>query len=442
MNINDNILEAKLFLPDGREFKGRLIFAEQQHNVEFSENPNGRMSPKPIPVVFCEADNKKYTLVHCILSRSNFKKSSYIINELYQGEYLKTGLEENYIGLAATFSYLTDWLKADVFELATLDTKDFYFSTKVRPNKEYKIRYGENKILIFEGGSEVKMERNEIIISKKSSLTITSENPVCRQELFQNYFSFLNLYSLFLRKLPQTYSLSFKRESSDLKLLLHSIENKKDSAFVVLLGFDKLTIFEQIIAKYFKFSLEFDQIIPLWEAGMKERLDPEIVFLHLTQSIELFHKCFFEKDSSIEEIANEIVSDFNFRYKKPSKNWIQIMRYYHLYKVTVKIGLKVPFSKEKTDFILHLLDSRNFYTHHDEKQFVWTHFELYAINNILRVWMRGLLLNQLELPISNIQNCINGDFYTSIDIDIFNNLYSMRYVHPNKPNNPASYASL
>ena len=429
--LGDNTLDAIITLPNGKTFQGKLIFTEQHNIVEFKENPNGTLSSKSIPITYCEADNRKFTLVHCVMSSSNRKRSSYIINELYEGEWIERGNDEDYINITASVSHLTNWLKADVIELEHLDTKDYYFSTKVRHNKEYKIRFGENKYLTFEGGSAVKMERNEIIISKNSSLTITSENSISRQELFRNYWSFLNLFTLFLRVLPSTSQLSFKRKSSDLELLLISKKDKKESPFDVLLDFDKLTTFEQYISNYFKYRLEFDQIIPLWEISMKKDLDPEIIFLHLSQSIELFHKYFFQGDQVLRsEIANKIVTDFSDRYDKPSNKWTQIMRYYHLYEKTEEIGLKVPYSNEKKDFILHLLDSRNYYTHHSEKEFVWTHFELYSINNILRVWMRGLLLNQLELPINTIQKCINGDFYNSIDIDIFKNPYSMRYKEP------------
>lgn len=442
MNINDNVLDAELFLPDGRKFHGRLIFDVQYHIVEFNENPNGRMSTQTLPVVFCKAENKNYTLVHCICSKVNLKKSSYVINELYEGDFINPGLEKDYLSLTVTILSLTNWLKMDIFSLKNSDPQDYYFSLKAHPNKKHKITYEKNKHLMFEGGSEVKMDRNEISILKKSSLSVVSESPISRQELFQNYFSFLNLYSLFLRKLPETSSLSFKKESSELKLLLYPIEDKNERLSDILISFDKLTAFQEIVSRYFENRLKFDQIIPLWEASMKERLDPEIVFLHLTQSIELFHKCFFEKSSFLKEIGSEIVKEFNLRYKNLPDKWLQIMRYYHLYKITEEIGLKVPFSKEKADFILHLLDSRNFYTHHDEKEFIWSHFELYSINNILRVWMRGLLLNQLQLSISDIQRCINADFYNSMDIDVFKNPFSMRYWDSNNPINSAIFASL
>ena len=442
MNINDNVLDAELILQDGRKFYGRLIFDSDYFIVEFNENPNGKMSAKSLPVVYCKADNKRYTLVHCICLKITQKKASYVINEIYEGDYIKTGLENDYLGLTVTILYLTEWLRMDIFNFEDTDSKDYYFSLKVQPNKETAIICEKQKKLIFKQGSQVKMHANEISVLKNSSLSLVSEIPLSRQELFQDYFSFLNLYCLFLRKLPQTLSLSFEKESSVLTLLLQPVEDKSERISDILISFDKIKTFEQIVSKYFEDRLKLDQIIPLWEASMKEKLDPEIVFLHLTQSIELLHKSFFETSIFFNEVADEIPREFSSRYKKRPDRWFQIMRYYHLYKLTEQIGLKVPFPKEKTDFILHLLDSRNFYTHHDEKEFVWSHFELYSVNNVLRVWMRGLLLNQIHLSIKDVQQCITADFYNSIDIDVFKNPYSMRYCESNNLNNSAIHASL
>lgn len=428
MNISDKVLDAQLFFPDGRKLIGRLIFTEQHYIVEFNENPNGRMSTKSIRVVFCEcnSENKKYTLVHCILLNTNLDKCSYLVNEIYDGEWIKSGNEEEFIGLTASLTYLTSWLHFDLFDLTHLDNKEYYFSVKVRPNKTQKIHYCEYRQIVFDGGSGVQMEKNNITIIKKSTFEIVSKSPISRQELFQDYSSFLNLFTLFLRKLPNTFHLKYIRNDSELKLLLKNEEDISESPFDVLIRLDELEGFDKIIVNYFKSKLKFDSIIELWGVCMK-KIDPEISFLHLTQSMELIHKCFFQNENSFQKLSEQTFIEFRDRCKEPPNRWIQIMRYLHLFNIIEELGIKVPFNNKKKDFILNLLDSRNFYTHHDQKEFVWSHFELYAINNILRVWMRGLLLNQLEVSIKNIQKCINSDFYSSIDIDIFRNPYSMRY---------------
>jgi hypothetical protein len=101
MSTQESAFDAKLFLPDNKEFSGKLIFTDVHHIVEFKENPYGHMSAKPIPVVFCEAENKKFTLVHCILLMTTGKKSSYVINELYEGDWFRTGLESDYEAIVA-----------------------------------------------------------------------------------------------------------------------------------------------------------------------------------------------------------------------------------------------------------------------------------------------------------------------------------------------------
>lgn len=426
MNVSENILDVEFFLPgEAENQKGKLHLYEEDIILEFHENPFSTFDTRTIPVVYI-TDLKaqiKYTAVHCIWLRMSSEKTFYTPNELYKGEFIGDYSQINYSKLTAIITNLTSFLNPQIIQFSP--NPEFLFSIRVLEGNNVMFEINNEYKILLRAYANVQSEKHELIVKTKSLLQIVPKTSKSRQELFSMFDSFLNFFTLFLSKLPNTQELEFESQDSNVELLgLSMIRNQTSQD--VLLKFQEVENIESLLQNYFHARNELDIIINLWEICMK-KLDSEIIFIHLTQSLETFHRSFFQKDDKErQKIKVEVETIFSCSQSK--YEWTQLMRYYHLHKFTIEANKHIIFPGDIIKFLTSLRDSRNYYTHHnDKKQTVWSHFQLYAINRILRVWMRYLLLSFIGLKSDKNKYLANRESFHAVDIDIFRNPYSMRY---------------
>jgi len=421
----DEYLNAEFVLPEvDKAFKGTLHLSEKDNYFILNENPFGRHTWQSIQMAYAKTQSRVYSCVQCLLFKTkNHQQYYYTITELYDGE-IENAESLSLNGLTARIFFLTSWLNPRLIEQKFINNDEYYITLNVKQRKEFKYKLDEYFELVLEAFTSINFQKNQIQLTDKSIFKINSLTNSSRSKLFSLFYSFLIFFTLFLRKIPRTTSLEFINETKEFALqgLPSEIE---ESPVDILLSFEDIENFEEIIQNYFKDRDQYNLIIQLYQAGL-EKLDPEIIFLHLTQGLELFHRSFCQNDPGVlNEIAEKLKEESiaNTIYKE----WKQIMIYYDLFTKSEESHFDILFPLPKKDFVKYLRNSRNFYTHYTNKESVWSHFELYGINNVLRVWLAVLILQRLKVSNSKINIYIKKQSHFLREDDIFKNIYSMRY---------------
>ncbi|MEJ8844556.1 HEPN domain-containing protein [Lacibacter sp. H375] len=421
----NNTLHVKVIIPDleGKEMLGVLIISSKQKVIEFSEHPYGRMSFDTIPIMFCYSPKQNFTLIQSIFSKSNGNKVSYIINELYDNIVDDLFDSKAYTSLNAEVTNMSNWIPPKLIDISHEKGGEKLISVSI--GNEVSIEYflSEEYFLKFLLRPHFSLKSGEVRFFEDVSMTVYAANPTSRNRLFAAYYSLLNFYTLFLTVVPNTKKLVFERGVQFVNLILSEVDFE-ESRFHVLLQYNEVENFSVVVQKYFSQREKFDQVVSLWETGLKSN-NPEIIFLYLTQSIEVLHKYFYEDDVELRDrIKSEVDVEFGLQNNK-RKEWTNMMRYFHFFSILESEGLKIDLPLEKKEFLSYLLDSRNYYTHYDEKSFVWTIFQLYEINKVVRIFMRALILVSLGIDTKKIQIVIKREFYHSLEMDISKNQFSM-----------------
>lgn len=403
---------------------GQLITKDEHHFIKFNLNPFAPKIKTTLQIVYCESATKLYSLVHCIFYHHSAGSTIYLINELYEGPWLKDGISKIYKCLSVNLSHLTSWIRPNLIDQTQITKGDFWHLTKVRHGNSFSVKIDNLIELYFHTAANINTQKNKVLITEFATLEITSKDLVSRQKLFKTLTSFSNLFTLFLNKIPIINDLKFVSNDGECKLILLT-KKAEEKHGDVLIHLEEFVDLEKVIAVYFKKELEFNNIISLWKASFRD-IDTQIKFLYLTQSLEYLHKHIFDNKKEMEEkVKGEVSSLYGKKIKM--KNWVQIMRYYHLYEFIKDNKLNIPFNKEQKEFLSYLRDSRNYYTHQTNEKLVWNTNELYEVNNILRIWIRCILLKKMAFKNDHIQSIINRENRHGIDLDIFKNPFSMRY---------------
>lgn len=419
-------IDAEFYFPElNKTARGTFHLNGQDSFFILAENPFGANSWRSIGVAYVSTNHKSYSCVECLLSHTNLFHYRYEISELYLGGNIGEADLNDFSGLSAELHFLTKWLKPSLIDSLSIPADENYFQkVGILQRKHFQFTLDQNAYLILEGYPVVSGKHGEVIFHEKSRLQILCKTKTSRKELFSYYYSYMIFFTLFLKKGPRTTYLEYFNNDAEYKLIgLH--QSIDESNFDILCEFNDLDNFQSVLSNYYANRFTFNQIIQLWEAGLK-LFDQEIIFLHLTQSIELLHRSFYQNnDRGKVEIAEEFESLFGKTER--STKWTQKMSYFHLCKIAQELNFALPFPEGIKSFVEHLTDSRNHYTHHSTKKFVWKHDELYDINRILRAWLRGLILINLKVPTLLVNKVIKKDLTRTRYIDIFKNKYSMRF---------------
>lgn len=421
--MNSDFQNAEFVFPElNLSINGLLYITESRNYFVLPENPLGKYVWGTIAIAYVTTNQNYYTCIECFLYKSDNNNYFFTITELYENDHIEDSTIPDCSGLTAEIQFLTNWLLPRMLQFEHVEDEDLFAIVNINKSKTWNFDIQPGLTIEFEAYTTIKLNRQQIKVTEQSILRINPNRVLARNEMFSFFYSFLIFFTLFLRKAPLTTKLSFSKGSNEIKLLGLSKEIEENT-FDILLQLGEINDFDVLLLNYFKSRDEYNEIIQLWDSRLKE-MRPEIKFLHFTQSLELFHRTFYQNDTRSRNRINTIIQT---TFNRSSSSWTQIMRYYHLLEITVRLGILIPFTLQTDVFADRLTKSRNFYTHYSNQTDVWGHFELYSINNLLKMWLRSLILNQLGLQIDVINKAIKREHYQQLNNDILKNKYSMRF---------------
>lgn len=416
-------IDAEFYFPEQNlSLGGQLYIKETGNYFVLSDNPLGGLNLGAISISHVTTDQYLYTCVESILTKSEGNKYFFRINELYRNAHIADSTIASCLNITSEIHFLSSWLLPRMFDLTYLEEEKLYLRIDVHRSKIWDFDILPGISIKLEAYTLINTRRDEIKLREQSTLKIISDRDLPRNELFATFYTFLIFFTLFIRKSPRTTKLAFSILSVEVELLGLSKE-VEESPFDILIHLKDIPNFDIIIWNYFTRKDEYNAIVTLWENSLTS-MQPEIKFLHLTQSLELFHRTFYENDIASRNRVYNLISNTPNR---GSRVWTQRMRYLHLLELSDSASINICFPLASDLFSEKLTKSRNYYTHYGNDTNVWGHFELYAINQTLKTWLRCLILHHLGVDTTNINKVAAKERQNNIATDVCSNKYSMRY---------------
>lgn len=388
--------------------KGKLLEDEKSRNlIEFEGSWIDFF--KPIEVLLAKAIGTKelYTLVNCVFERSEGSQIRFVINELYKGAYLSKVTVADCKGATARFSGLTEWInKSRISIEMALPNEWVRISSKKMFEKN--IRIGKDMTLVLGAFCNHRTSYRQVILTNESQVSFSVDKPLSRLQVQENIFAFYKFLSLFTERIPRLIDLEFQFEDQNIVKCLHykPIDISENDS---LLSLDQ---FEEHLAGmlnvFYSKKEKFEKIIDLLNASIQNKT-AEISFLNITTAFEVYHQSFQESGNTA--LRQRLAAELNEAglMKEIPKEWTQILRHFHLFKLVENIEFFQKNFSTPLATITRLRSSRNYYTHYNKKgKEVWSPNALLYMNMKLRQLIKGVLLIEMQMPVTLINRLLNN----------------------------------
>ncbi|TWI85869.1 hypothetical protein IQ13_1038 [Lacibacter cauensis] len=412
------------------EVREGLLFIDQDGKDYFEYNGSMKDWIKSYKVIYATAvaTNEKYTFINCYFSQSSSSRCKFVINELYEGDFVSEATEKNCIEAEVRITGLTNWINHPRIK------PEITFST----SEQSKVILKEFFTRTFQISEHTQLElcefcgenysRNQTILQNLSFVKLKNSKPTSRLEMYHIATAFSKLLSLFSDDVPRFTYLQFSFTSKKQVISLSTKGVTEPDNNDTLLSYDKLELYwPKILETYYSKRDKYVKVIDLLIASIKNNT-AEISFLNITTAFEVFHKYFYEKENeALRKVLLSELSEVGL-VNRPTKRWEQIIRYHHLFKIIEGIDFFKQNFQNPLKTIDLIRESRNYYTHyHETEKEIWTPNRLLYANKALRQLLKGVILKELQLPDHLINKLLSNRaavFYQ----DYENNEYSLHFT--------------
>lgn len=373
-------------------------------------------------------DGKRITLFNCIeiFTKSDFKQKKYSkwnVDYVFIGHYFDNESDIKSYKTSAYFPILTEWMFKNGHQLSTkLYSRSFDLKYESPLDIKYKIDNDYEIEFYFHIVHDLSA-RNSFKSQQKNLVSIISDESKDFFEVIKKIYSFQDLITL----------LSFRPIYLS---SLHILNNDNDYPIEVLIAFNKIKEDKKLlfISKYSELEDNFEEILKKWYD--LEKKAPEILglfseifynegrilenrFLNLVQAIESFHrklrKNFLLEPDDFKAKVNEIVNSVPEKYKSYVKEKLNFGNEPTLHNRLDELLAEVPnevlniliFDKET--FIKNIKQTRNYYTHYDDrlKQKALQGQDLFNLIEKSKVLFLIILLQEIGFNKDQIQYSVN-----------------------------------
>jgi ApeA N-terminal domain 1 len=430
-----NFIKVSIKIPElsKKWFPGRLYTKEIK--VEFESKGKSAFFLETIECIYAKSNTgEKYSLVGCFPISMAQGVYTYSVNELHFNDWINLNSPVLVCESDFEISYLGSWflpLTNSVYN----ESSDIWKSINIGKSISMTFPISKNASLIIYNSATTEYSGRKITIETTAHFKIKTKKSLPKYVLYKHSTSFINFFSIFISSKVFVHKMEFRSVKGNSYEVLTNFFNKPHSfeRSEIQVSFKELeSCFLEILQNYFSNQEKFDRIIKLIRDLSFTNEDQS--FLTLCRCLESYHKDFIEpkcSDSIIKSLTNELLE--NGVKLKQGKKWVQIIRYWHLLKILKPYQLKQHYSKNEYDFIEKLKNTRNHYTHPDDiTEGIWSFDELKRINFQLKIWIKGLILQELNLREELIKQVLNKESKNYLFLNSQSNKYSLFYEPPTK----------
>jgi len=409
-------IPLKLFIPEfkGKKIEGFLTFENnnweiitknsfsrkfvfEEHKVIYGQNPESK---------------KKYSFVNCFTRYASKELYIYVINEIYEDEWIRTSQEKKYFGASIRLTHLELWDINRLIKFISSNEEKSLYELKEKIIDSFRV----NKTLNLSIIKHIKWQRdlNKFHCEEVSEIFFENKKKVSRKQILEDAILFKNFFNLFTTTpIHFKYLNLLNSEKKEIKVDFNFHKTEKEDRFNILIERKEIEAdLNNILPKLYSKKNELNEVIQLFVQSYL-LTNMQLSFLSIAKGIELYHKAFKEVNNKIllKELATKIKSEFDsFTHKKVNPVWSFNIRLYHLHTILKNFDSYSSNPVFNIAFIERLYHSRNYYTHLFEKnKYLWDNTELNNANIHLRIFLRTLILNEIGVKKEIIEKLIKTE---------------------------------
>lgn len=433
-----NFIKVSIKIPEisKKWFSGRLFLKETNSiKIEFELIGIRNDFFNPIECIYAKSNTgEKFSLVGCFPIYGGNNIYTYSVNEVHFNDWINVNSPALVCESDFEISYLGSWflpLTSSVYQKES----DIWKSINIGNSVSATFPISKNMSLVIYNSAKTEYSGRKITIETTAYFKIKIKKPLPKYLLYKHSTSFINLFSLFISSKVFVHKMEFTNAKGNSYEVLTNFFEKPQSfeGSEIQISFKEIeSSFLNILRNYFSNQEKFDRIIKfIRELSFNNEVQS---FLTLCRCLEIYHKDFIEPNYS-NDIAKTLFRELSINgvKLKKGKPWVQIIRYYHLYKLIMPHQIKLLYCNSEYDFIEKLKNTRNYYTHPDDiTEGIWSFDEIKRINFQLKIWIKGLILKELDLKEDLIKQVLKKESKSYLFLDSQSNKYSIFYEAPTK----------
>ncbi len=435
---DQNLIKVSVKIPEFSKkwFSGRLYLKQTKTiKIEFELKGVRNYDFRTIDCIYAKSSTgEKFSLIGCFPFSSTDNIYIYSINEVHFNDWINTNSPLLVCESDFEISYLGSWFLPTTNTIYHENT-DLWKSININKSTTKDFQINKNISISIYNSSSSEYSGRKIIIESTAYFKIKTKDKFPKHVLYRHSTSFINLFSLFISSKVFVHKMKFTNVKGNPYEVLTNFFEKPQSfeRSEVQISFKEIeSSFLDILQNYFSNQEKFDRIIKfIRELSFNNEVQS---FLTLCRCLEIYHKDFIEPKYS-NDIAKTLFKELstNGVKLKKGKPWVQIIRYFHLFKLITPHQIKLQYCNSEYDFIEKLKNTRNYYTHPDDiTEGVWSFDEIKRINFQLKIWIKGLILKELDLKEELIKQVLKKESKSYLFLDSQSNKYSIFYEAPTK----------
>ncbi|EKR93702.1 hypothetical protein LEP1GSC161_1364 [Leptospira santarosai str. CBC1416] len=377
---------------------------------------------------------KKYTLLNSHIKNRSLSFPGILETQLmcayaFEGFIFKVEEEILFSSLRVEYSNLNEWVALHGFEIG-INLEENKSTIEYQLPSQVKVNLADGftlKINFLASGPGNKVTQKEAIIKQNVELIFSSSVEKSLSEFEEIIYKIANFLSLAMNEPVYILSVSGNSEKSKIRLKdkdyyepiliessLASVQSFQEAdPYSMPFTYEHITDkFQEIISKWLEnYSLLESTYNLYFETVYNNGLNVENRFLNLTQAIESYHRkkfggSYVSKEEYLEKIypnfIEQIPSSLDKGFKESLKNKFKYGYEFSLRKRLKDLfeengGILKEFIKKDASFITQVTESRNYYTHYDEKNpNVKFGVELYILSDYIMLSLIVLFLSDLS----------------------------------------------
>lgn len=384
-------------------------------------------SNETIPIIHgFMADGKKVTLLHCIPTNqqwgfpgflvTNYTSSIAIIGEWYSSE-----KDIDVFEMTASYDYLNYWINNRPFEIVGNDEKKEIYMTYRMPER-ITCNIGSEEIELTYKVNSKSDSYSNFEINQSEFVCFKFAKEVYYQSALIRIYDFANFLTLCVGKRVSPVLITSKnQEGQDIEFIFprDKIDNEMVKEQELYIKFTYIRdIFEDTMKKWQAKKELLKPIIDYFVEAHEKEFRIPISFLKVVQAIEAYSRR-MRKNEMLppEEFEKKVQSILERIDSGEDQKWVRsiISNEPRLRQRLTELFGETNYifdisSKKRKSFINKIVDTRNYYTHFDNKLIdkILKPNEIFYVSGFIKMVLRVLLLQELglnqQLIVSRMQN--------------------------------------
>lgn len=403
------------------------------------EFKNSDIDHNPEFILGLTSDGKRITLYRCFeysrtINLPGMETCTYQPLYILIGKHFKNKEELEFYSIKARFKNLDLWLGKFGFKNINFSNNNLLIDYQLPSRINFKINDTLNGKINFNLSAPLNRNILKATIEQTAELEIESQIKKPFSEILNDLMCFQNFLTLGTFETAYPFSIKLlqdenKKENYEVVLVYKpsftfSVDEKRHLREFLFSYQDLENNFEEIICKWFQLKFKIEPVILLLlDSFHNKGKFNENRFLNIVQALETYHRRFKKNEVCSEVEHKKMIKEIIDSVDNSNKNWLQERLYFSneptlhnrllelLNSFSIETIDKIIVDKEQ--FIKDTKNSRNYYTHYDERLKIKAikGGKLFTLTEKLKVILITVILLETGFSEEQIRNLFKRNEY-------------------------------